>query len=556
MVAITRSQLKNMSNNNTTTVTNPNKKRKGDPIVLVDSPPPSDSDKEDMDADYLTNDEEYDSDEDEDYLPSDESSTKNEAAGIRSDITKHGYRKDSFIASEDEEDEEDNEYAGSEDGSDDDSDDGSDDDNVIDVKSMLMKAIANKLKPRGSSNKETDIRQTFTEEEETYFESLSKEEQDSLADTYTSVISSENSPVPIKFQILNSNLDNYVKNIALQKYNAMMEADDSSGEFIKLSKWIQTLCNIPFNKYKSMPVDHTKTPSEIKQFLRKTESTLNEEVYGHKNAKSQIMRIVAQWVSNPSSKGNVIGIHGNPGVGKTTLIKNGVCKALDLPFAFIPLGGASDSSFLEGHSYTYEGSSNGKILDVLMKTKVMNPVLYFDELDKVSESKHGREIINLLIHLTDPAQNKSFQDRYFNNIDFDLSRCLIIFTYNNNGMIDPILKDRMITIHTKDYKINDKLEIAKAYLLPSIAKEFNISNVQISDEDIKHVIDLTTSEAGVRNLKRSFERIVSHINLERLLEEKENDNELKIDRSHIDKYLKNNDDDKDEINPSLAHLYT
>lgn len=545
MAVITRSQAKSMNNQAST----PNKKRKNE---FTPSPPPSD---DTMKIDSMVSDDEesvYTSDED--YDPKKER------------LKYHGYRKDSFIASDDE-----NSDNGEDDHEDDDSEEYDDDDDDDDdyeeeaifpqeekdkLKCILMKALQDKFKTPRSFNKETNLKQTFTDEEETYFKSLSKDEQDKLALIYTNVISSENSCVPMKFQILHSGLDNYAKNVALQKYNAMMEADESSGEYLKMTKWIQKLCAIPFNKYKAMPVNCTNTSHEIKEFLKKTETILNEEVYGHTSAKSQIMRIVAQWVSNPTSRGNVIGIHGNPGVGKTTLIKNGVCKALDLPFAFIPLGGASDSSFLEGHSYTYEGSSNGKIVDVLMKTKIMNPVLYFDELDKVSESKHGREIINLLIHLTDPIQNHSFQDRYFNNINFDLSRCLIIFTYNNNLLIDPILKDRMITIHTKDYNTNDKIEIAKSFILPSISQEFNLSSIQISDEDIKYLISLTSSEAGVRNLKRSFENIVSHINLERLICEEDKKNDITIQRSHIDKYIKNSNENNDELNPSLAHLYT
>ena len=277
-------------------------------------------------------------------------------------------------------------------------------------------------------------------------------------------------------------------------------------------------------------------------------------MYGHDEAKEQILRIVAQWVSNPRSKGNVIGIHGKPGVGKTTLIKNGVCKALNIPFAFIPLGGAQDSSYLEGHSYTYEGSANGKIVDVLVRAKVMNPVIYFDELDKVSGSKTGQDIINILIHLTDPSQNTCFQDKYFSNIDFDLSKSLIIFTYNDNDSIDPILKDRMITIHTKDYTTTDKIKIASGFLIPTMKQEFNISELDIGDDVVKYIIEKTASEAGVRNLKRSIEKIVSNINLDRLLNEETKDgSKIVVERSHVDKYLK---ESKDVINESVAHLYT
>lgn len=415
----------------------------------------------------------------------------------------------------------------------------------------LVELINNKLNKKYINS--TELIDNLTTEEDQYFNKLSVEEQLHFKIIYKNIVSCEQSNVPIKFQILSSDISDYIKNIALQKHDILSNMEDTSnGEYHKLHNWITNLCKIPFGKYVNMPVSHESNPKDIKQFLVNTKNTLNNEVYGHPDAKDQIVRIVAQWVSNPSSKGNVIGIHGNPGVGKTTLIKNGVCKALNLPFAFIPLGGANDSSYLDGHSYTYEGSCCGKIVEVLMKNKYMNPVLYFDELDKVSLSQRGQDIINVLIHLTDPSQNNSFQDKYFSDIDFDLSKCLIIFTYNDNNLIDPILKDRMITIHTKDYNVHDKLEITKNHLIPHIKKDFDIHDITITNDDITYIIEKTTSEAGVRNLKRSIECIISNVNLECLLSETCNKN-IVIDKSLIDKYLSNN---KDDINPSIAHLYT
>ena len=395
------------------------------------------------------------------------------------------------------------------------------------------------------------FKRTLTIEEFTYFNNLTEDEQNDMRIKYDEAIMKNFCSIPIKFQILNADVNDYIKNIALQKYNILSEMDSSNGEYGKLHSWITKLCKIPFGKYTNMPVAYNNPPKQIKEFLHSTKNILDNEVYGHIDAKDQIIRIVAQWVSNPNLKGNVIGIHGNPGVGKTTLIKNGVCKALNLPFAFIPLGGASDSSYLDGHSYTYEGATCGKIVDVLMKNKYMNPVLYFDELDKVSDSPRGQEIINVLIHLTDPSSNTSFQDKYFTDLEFDLSKCLIIFTYNNDNLIDPVLKDRMITIHTKDYTSHDKLHISKNHLIPNIKTEFDINNITIKDEDIKYIIEKTTKEAGVRNLKRSIECIISNLNLERLLAEN-NEKSLIIDKKVIDKYIKNN---QTYTNPSAAHIY-
>lgn len=423
---------------------------------------------------------------------------------------------------------------------------------IINLADLINKQIHNTTS-KHNLEYPTDLADTFTEEEESYFNKLSKDEQHNIENKYKSILSKEQSNVPIKFQIISADISDYIKNIALQKYNILSNMEDSSnGEYNKLHNWITNLCKIPFGKHVNMPVSQRSNPIEIKDFLLNTKNILNTEVYGHSDAKDQIIRIVAQWISNPNSKGNVIGIHGNPGVGKTTLIKNGVCKALGLPFAFIPLGGANDSSYLDGHSYTYEGSCCGKIVEVLMKNKFMNPVLYFDELDKVSMSQRGQDIINVLIHLTDPSQNNSFQDKYFSDIEFDLSKCLIIFTYNDNNAIDPILKDRMITIHTKDYNIHDKLEITQNHLLSNIKKDFDIENIQITNDDISYIIEKTSSEAGVRNLKRSIECIISNLNLECLLTETQNKH-LTINKTIIDKYLSNK---KDEINPSIAHLYT
>ena len=113
------------------------------------------------------------------------------------------------------------------------------------------------------------------------------------------------------------------------------------------------------------------------------------------------------------------------GTGKTTLVKDGISKILNRPFALIALGGATDSSCLEGHGYTYEGSTWGKIVDILIQTRCSNPIIYFDELDKISDTPRGEEIIGILTHLIDATQNNNFHDKYFSEIDFDLSKALI-----------------------------------------------------------------------------------------------------------------------------------
>jgi ATP-dependent Lon protease len=196
-----------------------------------------------------------------------------------------------------------------------------------------------------------------------------------------------------------------------------------------------------------------------------------------------------------------------------------VCNALGLPSGFISLGGLSSSEYLLGHSYTYEGSKWGKIAEVLMHAEYANPVLFFDELDKVSTSRHGEEIINTLIHITDVTQNHNFRDKYFSEVPLDLSRCIIIFSYNNGELVNPILKDRMVTIKASGYSQKDKIEISKKHMIPKILKEyaFKTSDLEFDDDILQHIISITDEEDGVRKLKRSLEDIVSNLNVYRLL---------------------------------------
>ena len=242
-------------------------------------------------------------------------------------------------------------------------------------------------------------------------------------------------------------------------------------------------------------------------------------MYGHNKAKTQVLQIIGQWITNPISKGNVFAIKGPMGNGKTTLVKEGISKMINRPFEFISLGGATDSSFLDGHSYTYEGSLPGKIVEILKKSKCMNPVIYFDELDKVSNTPKGDEIINLLIHLTDFSQNNHFIDKYYSGIPLDLSKALFIFSLNNLEKVNPILRDRMFIIETDGLKANDKMIISKDYLIPNILNEMNmeIKDIIIEDDIIKYIINNYSIEDGVRNLKRAYESIFSKINLLRII---------------------------------------
>ena len=255
-------------------------------------------------------------------------------------------------------------------------------------------------------------------------------------------------------------------------------------------------------------------------YINNAMTTLDTAVYGHDDAKNEIKRMIGQWI-NGKPHGAIIGIEGPPGNGKTTLMKHGLSKCLidaggeKRPFAFLPIGGSTNGSTLVGHNFTYVGSAWGKIVEILIDTKCMNPIIFIDEVDKISRTEHGREIIGILTHLTDSTQNDEFEDKYFQGIKLDLSRAMIVFSFNDGSLLDPILRDRMTIIHTNPLNVKEKKAIIQRYILPEIASTvgFNKSDIRIEDRIIEHIIDNYTYEAGVRKLKEKVFEIVREINL-------------------------------------------
>jgi len=358
-----------------------------------------------------------------------------------------------------------------------------------------------------------------------YFMGLGIEKKKSILSEIKSIQNINNNNIPLQFKVLDSKMDINTKSIAISQINKIKELDVSTTEYSKMEQWISGLIKIPFSKYINLPIDDKSSIEDKREYLKKTNNILDKAIYGHNNAKSHILQLISKWIKNPMSGGNILAIQGPMGNGKTTLVKEGIAKAINRPFAFIALGGASDSSFFDGHNYTYEGSHWGRIIEILIKSQCMNPVIYFDELDKVSDTNKGQEIIHLLTHLTDHSQNNQFQDNYFSGINIDLSKVLFIFSFNDESKVDRILKDRMYVINTKGFKKEEKLKISNDYLLPELLDNFKYNdNIIFDDVIIGEIIDeYTNSEEGVRNLKRCLETIISKVNMYELLYDKDNE---------------------------------
>ena len=328
--------------------------------------------------------------------------------------------------------------------------------------------------------------------------------------------------IDLKKQILAlKNMPLTIKSYAFEKIEEMKS---SNNEYYKQLLYVKTLIKFPWPSpnddllFEELNINSIKR----KKFISNIEEKLKKLTYGHSEAKKTILLTLCKWITNPKSSGNVISLVGPPGVGKTLLAKS-IGKALNIPFVQITLGGQNDGELLHGHGYTYSGSQPGMIIKKMINAGKSRCIMYFDELDKAC-SKHGssNEITSILIHLTDPNMNQAFQDRFFQGIDFPLNKIIMIFSYNNSSLIDPILLDRFKEIEIKPYSIKDKISIVKSFMIDEICKNIGINdiNFNISDEVIYDLINGYTIEAGVRSLKRKLESILLNLNVDRLYERK------------------------------------
>lgn len=364
------------------------------------------------------------------------------------------------------------------------------------------------------------------------------------------------------FKILTMNLPPDAQATILSKYHSLQMLEPGSGEFFKLRSWLEKVTSMPFGIYKDIPVKIDDGSEACIGFMERARHCLEEAIYGQEEAKMQIMQFIATKISNPSHRGLSLMLAGPPGIGKTSLIKNGIAKALSWPFQFISLGGDSDATTYTGHQLVYESSHAGKIANSLINAKSMSMVLMFDELDKISTTPKGEEVQNMLIHLTDPVQNEVFEDKYLSGVPIDLSKVMFIFSGNDLNKIDKILLDRMMVINLQGYNQKEKLAIAESFLLPTALEEVGLTEkVAVSREVIEHILkEYANEETGVRELKRCMEQIAQKINMLRIFNSKELPFHIKdfqlpfvVKKEHIDLFLKKKDITMDI---SVQRMYT
>ena len=387
------------------------------------------------------------------------------------------------------------------------------------------------------------------------FKALSDEKQQVLVDALEKRPVNTNSSINLMLRILQLNVSQDVKSMILSKYNSLQSMDPSTGEYFKLRNWIEKAASVPFGVCQETPVKIEDGSEKCTEFMMNAKKCLDDAIYGQEEPKLQILQYISSKISNPNRRGMNLLLVGRPGIGKTTLVKNGIAPALQHPFQFISLGGDSDAATYNGHQLVYESSSCGKIVDSLIQAKSMSPILLFDEVDKISDTPKGEEVKNILIHLTDPAAHSDFEDKYLSGIPIDLSKVMFIFSANDITQIDKILLDRLIVIELQGYDIKQKLTIAEKYMLPNALNDINlVGQITFSNDILKYIIEeYANEEAGVRELKRCIEQIVQKINMLRMYNTKDLPFHIAnfslpfiLKKEHVDLFLKKKNSSRDK----------
>jgi len=286
-------------------------------------------------------------------------------------------------------------------------------------------------------------------------------------------------------------LSKETKEKVAQEMKKLRRMSSMSAEASVIRNYLEWIISLPW-----------KEPLKIKHDLKKAEQILNEDHYGLEKVKERVLEYLAVQERVTQMKGPILCLVGPPGVGKTSLARS-VARATGREYVRVSLGGVRDEAEIRGHRRTYIGAMPGKVIQSMKKAKKSNPLMLFDEVDKMSNDSRG-DPASAMLEVLDPEQNSSFNDHYL-EVDYDLSEVLFIATANSFNMPRPLM-DRMEIIRLSGYTEDEKIEIAKRHLITKQKKAHGLkeSEWSISEGALKNLIRYYTREAGLRNLEREI----------------------------------------------------
>ena len=292
-------------------------------------------------------------------------------------------------------------------------------------------------------------------------------------------------------------LNEKTRNKLLNEVRRYSYTSENNPDSNVIRSYLDTVLSLPWNKYSKDELD-----------LKKVKKNLDKCHFGYEEVKTRILEFIAIKKNTKEINSPILCLVGPPGTGKTTFAI-GLAKVLNKEFIKISLGGLSDSAELIGHRRTYLGASPGKIMQGLSKCGTANPVILFDEVDKIVKDYHG-DPSAILLDILDATLNKEFVDNYIEE-PFNLSKVLFVLTANDIKDIPDTLKDRLEIIEINSYTDEEKVNIAKKYILPIICEEYNLPKIKMSDEVLTFIVHNYTKEPGVRELERLLRKICRNI---------------------------------------------
>ncbi len=325
---------------------------------------------------------------------------------------------------------------------------------------------------------------------------------------------STTSSKPTRFRVIDSRLPAAAKADILRKLDAALRPGPHGGMVSlldpKYQQWVDQALQLPLGVFRPLPVDPAD-PGAVSKLLDDMRRCLDRHVMGQAGAKEALVEVVAACVSNPEyAGGSVLGLCGEPGVGKTSLVRKGLAHALDRPCIYVSLAGAGDAGHIGGFCFTFEGSRPGALAHGVTRARCMNPVFLLDEADKCSH----RGIADLLCSVTD-SSGQGFVDKYFADVELDLSKSIFVFCYNDSQAIDPILRDRITEIKMDAFSPGEQVKIAHEYLVPALKRELNMGDVSVGDATLEHLVrDYTPNKkGGVRPVLKALKRLLLRLNI-------------------------------------------
>lgn len=301
--------------------------------------------------------------------------------------------------------------------------------------------------------------------------------------------------VPLRLRVLQSDLPDSVK---LKIFEELHHGDGTE----KYVSWVLKAIQLPLKTL------HKPAMYDLRNRLVRARHIMDDAMTGQQELKLEVLQLMC---ATAGRRAYSLGLEGAPGCGKTHFVKNALAPALGRPIACIPLGGASDGSLLLGSDYTYMGSKPGRVVEALMETRCRNPIVYFDEVDKIAKTERGAEIEAILIHLIDPS-SPTLRDRYFHGIDIDFSDCTFVFSFNCAETVNPVLLDRIKRVPVSSPTAEERRQIVVDHVVPRASQQHDMP-VVLSDAALEYVLQGTCPDGGMREVEKRVDHVVSRLHL-------------------------------------------